>query len=97
MSTRIPPTATIIRVGLALVFLANALTAIFMPDEFIGLLEGSFVGSALPTKRGGYYQSDCRQRYPGGRSAVFKHRQEMAICLGRTMDIRGYGCNRQTC
>ena len=48
MSDRKLSAITIIRIGLALVFLANALTAIFTPNEFIELLEGSSIGSALP-------------------------------------------------
>lgn len=38
----------IIRIGLGLVFLANALTAIFEPEEFIELLDASFVSGILP-------------------------------------------------
>ncbi len=37
-----------IRIGLAAVFLANALTALFNPGEFIELIEGSFVGIIIP-------------------------------------------------
>ncbi len=37
-----------IRIGLAAVFLANALTAIFNSGEFTELLEGSFVGAIIP-------------------------------------------------
>jgi hypothetical protein len=39
---------TIIRYGLALVFLANSLTAFFAPNEFAELISNSFVGSILP-------------------------------------------------
>ncbi len=38
----------IIRIGLALVFLANGLTAFFAPQEFKELLETSFVSQILP-------------------------------------------------
>lgn len=38
----------IIRLGLGLVFLANALTAIFEPNEFIELIESSWANSLLP-------------------------------------------------
>lgn len=38
----------IIRIGLGLVFLANALTAIFEPEEFAELLDASFVSNILP-------------------------------------------------
>ncbi len=38
----------IIRIGLALVFLANGLTAFFVPQEFKELLEASFVSQILP-------------------------------------------------
>lgn len=38
----------IIRWGLALVFLANSLTAFFAPQEFKDLLEASFVSHWLP-------------------------------------------------
>ncbi len=38
----------IIRIGLALVFLANGLTAFFAPQEFKELLEVSFVSQILP-------------------------------------------------
>jgi len=38
----------IIRLGLGLVFLANTLTAIFKPDEFIELLDASFISGILP-------------------------------------------------
>lgn len=48
MSNRRPSAATVIRIGLGLVFLANALTAIFTPNEFIEILEGSSIGSILP-------------------------------------------------
>lgn len=37
-----------IRIGLGLVFLANALTAAFKPEEFIELLDASFVSDILP-------------------------------------------------
>lgn len=36
-------TLTIIRIGLALVFLANSLTAFFAPSEFIDLVGSSFI------------------------------------------------------
>lgn len=39
---------TIVRMGLGLVFLANALLAIFKPEEFIELLDASFVSGVLP-------------------------------------------------
>jgi uncharacterized membrane protein len=39
---------TVVRVGLACVFLANGLTAFFMPQEFADLLGGSFVSGLLP-------------------------------------------------
>lgn len=45
--SRIKPN-TLIRVGLALVFLANSLTAFFAPSEFIELIEKSFVANLLP-------------------------------------------------
>lgn len=38
----------LIRFGLALVFLANSLTAFFAPPEFIELIENSFVANLLP-------------------------------------------------
>lgn len=38
----------IIRLGLGLVFLANALTAIFEPKEFTELLDASLVSGILP-------------------------------------------------
>ena len=38
----------IIRIGLALVFLANALTAFFSPQEFRILIEQSFLANLLP-------------------------------------------------
>jgi uncharacterized protein YjeT (DUF2065 family) len=38
----------IIRIGLALVFLANGLTAFFSPQELKELLEASFVSQILP-------------------------------------------------
>lgn len=38
----------ILRIGLACVFLANALVAWFSPDEFQGLVEGSFLVKILP-------------------------------------------------
>lgn len=38
----------IIRVGLALVFLANSLVAFLMPSEFQELVSGSFVANLLP-------------------------------------------------
>lgn len=40
--------ATLIRIGLALVFLANSLIAFFSPSEFIELIEKSFVINLLP-------------------------------------------------
>lgn len=39
---------TIIRIGLGIVFLANALTAIFEPTQFTELLDTSFIGGILP-------------------------------------------------
>lgn len=39
---------TIIRIGLALVFMANALTAFFAPQEFKDLIQASFVSHLLP-------------------------------------------------
>lgn len=39
---------TLIRIGLGLVFLANALTAFFAPSEFIELTEKSFLINILP-------------------------------------------------
>lgn len=39
---------TIIRIGLALVFLANALAAFFAPEEFTDLIAGSFLPHLLP-------------------------------------------------
>lgn len=38
----------LIRIGLALVFLANSLTAFFAPSEFIELIEKSFLINILP-------------------------------------------------
>ncbi len=38
----------VIRIGLALVFLANSLTAFFAPDEFRELVGASFISSLLP-------------------------------------------------
>lgn len=38
----------IIRIGLALVFLANSLTAFFAPSEFVELIEKSFLVNLLP-------------------------------------------------
>ena len=38
----------IIRIGLGLVFLANALTAILEPEEFIELLDASLVSGIMP-------------------------------------------------
>lgn len=38
----------LIRIGLALAFLANALTAFFAPAEFTDLISGSFVANILP-------------------------------------------------
>ncbi len=38
----------LIRIGLGLAFLANALTAFFAPAEFIELLNGSFATNILP-------------------------------------------------
>lgn len=37
-----------IRIGLAAVFLANALTAIFNPGEFTELIDQSFIGVIIP-------------------------------------------------
>ncbi len=39
---------TVLRIGLAAVFLANGLTAFFMPEEFSDLLSGSFVSLLIP-------------------------------------------------
>ena len=38
----------LIRSGLGVIFVANALTALFAPAEFIELIENSFVGNFLP-------------------------------------------------
>lgn len=38
----------LIRFGLGIIFLANALTAFFAPAEFIELIKGSFLGNILP-------------------------------------------------
>lgn len=38
----------LVRIGLALVFLANSLIAFFTPSEFIELIENSFVANLLP-------------------------------------------------
>ncbi len=38
----------LIRIGLALVFLANSLTAFFTPQEFIKVIEGAFFAGILP-------------------------------------------------
>jgi hypothetical protein len=40
--------AFLIRIGLAFVFLANALTAFFAPSEFIEIIGNSFIASILP-------------------------------------------------
>lgn len=42
----------LVRIGLALAFLANSLTAFFAPSEFIELIEKSFVGNLLPISTG---------------------------------------------
>lgn len=42
----------LIRIGLALVFLANSLTAFFSPGEFTELLEESFLANLLPVNTG---------------------------------------------
>lgn len=42
----------LIRFGLALVFLANSLTAFFVPSEFIELIEKSFLSNLLPINIG---------------------------------------------
>ena len=39
---------SVIRIGLALVFLANSLIAFLTPDEFQALVSGSFVAGLLP-------------------------------------------------
>ncbi|MGB3921796.1 MAG: hypothetical protein WBL19_00735 [Minisyncoccia bacterium] len=39
----------LIQIGLAAVFLANSLTAIFNPEEFIEIIESSFVGVLIPS------------------------------------------------
>lgn len=39
----------LIQIGLAAVFLANALTAIFNPEEFIEIIENSFIGVLIPS------------------------------------------------
>ncbi len=41
-------TISLVRIGLALAFLANSLTAFFMPAEFIELIKGSFLISIAP-------------------------------------------------
>ncbi|QQG38262.1 MAG: hypothetical protein HYS26_01795 [Candidatus Kaiserbacteria bacterium] len=41
------PPMTLIRIGLALVFLANSITAFVYPSEFIELIEASFVAGIL--------------------------------------------------
>lgn len=38
---------SVIRIGLSLVFLANSLTAFLEPQEFIELIENSFIGDLL--------------------------------------------------
>ncbi len=38
----------LIRIGLALVFFANALTAFFAPSEFIEIINNSFITNILP-------------------------------------------------
>lgn len=38
----------LIRLGLGMIFIANALTALFAPAEFIELIEHSFVANLLP-------------------------------------------------
>ncbi|OHA25649.1 MAG: hypothetical protein A3C79_01300 [Candidatus Taylorbacteria bacterium RIFCSPHIGHO2_02_FULL_45_28] len=42
-------TILLIQTGLAAVFLANALTAIFNPGEFTEIIENSFIGAVIPT------------------------------------------------
>lgn len=39
----------LIQIGLAAVFLANALTAVFNPGEFTEIIEGSFLGALIPS------------------------------------------------
>lgn len=39
----------LIQIGLAAVFLANALAAIFNPEEFIEIIENSFIGVLIPS------------------------------------------------
>lgn len=48
ISNRLISPLVIIRIGLGLVFLANALTAILEPNEFIELIESSWANSLLP-------------------------------------------------
>jgi len=38
----------LVRIGLGVIFVAHALIAFFIPDEFIELLENSFVSGLLP-------------------------------------------------
>lgn len=40
----------LIRFGLGVIFIANALTAIFAPNEFIELIKNSFVSTLLPMR-----------------------------------------------
>lgn len=44
--------SNLIRIGLALVFLANALMVFFAPSEFIELIEKSFLVNLLPVSTG---------------------------------------------
>lgn len=42
-------TILFVRIALAVVFLAGALTAIFNPGEFTEIVENSFIGAIIPT------------------------------------------------
>lgn len=44
----------LIRVGLGIIFIANALMAFFAPAEFIELIENSFVANLLPMSPGAF-------------------------------------------
>lgn len=44
----------LIRLGLGIVFLTNALTAFFAPAEFIELIKNSFVAGILPISPGAF-------------------------------------------
>ena len=45
---------TIVRIGLALVFLANGLSAFLAPQEFRELIETSFISHIIPLSTGGF-------------------------------------------